>query len=242
MKVISHHHARLATPIRSVQRVLDDIEPRSAPYRDMNRPTETQGRPYLLIEATAVANAYRDADQSANSKNGSVLARDEIVNADGNESNSGQTMSPKKEVYQAKDEILSNDGISKSGNHSEAVDSKAVSKHKSQLEGLDSMGLNSKDITLLGAAFEKPPANIAEDSVDPQTDGEASTKPTSDTESVRLEKNLSNMVELISQPSQKLHSRMLENTGPSSQEKTEKASKSVIDLDSGSSREEKKMD
>ena len=63
MKVISHHHARLATPIRSVQRVLDDIEPRGAPFRDTNRSAESQGKPYLLIEASAVASAYRDAEQ-----------------------------------------------------------------------------------------------------------------------------------------------------------------------------------
>ena len=154
MKVISHHHARLATPIRSMQRVLDDIEPRAAPFRDTNRSAESQGKPYLLIEATAVANAYRDADQITNSKNGASQARDEMINssdgASGNDQTSGENTNLKKEV---KGVAATNDESQKNNNSSDASDSKVVSKQKSQLEGLDSMGLNSKDITLLGAAL-----------------------------------------------------------------------------------------
>ena len=117
MKVISHHHARLATPIRSMQRVLDDIEPRGTPFRDTNRSAESQGKPYLLIEATAVANAYRDADQITNSKNGASQARDEMINssdgASGNEQTSGENTNPKKEV---KGVTVSNDESHKNKN------------------------------------------------------------------------------------------------------------------------------
>ncbi|KAI5056556.1 hypothetical protein GOP47_0028374 [Adiantum capillus-veneris] len=63
LKVISHHHARLATPIRTMQRLSDDSESRSSPFRDISRSSESYKRPYLLIEATAVA-AGHDADQS----------------------------------------------------------------------------------------------------------------------------------------------------------------------------------
>ncbi|MCO5612350.1 hypothetical protein L7F22_066617 [Adiantum nelumboides] len=130
LKVISHHHARLATPIRSVQRLSDDSESRSSPYRDINRSSDSYERPYLLIEATAVA-AGRDADQSPSTTTHSVAEFENVV------------------------------GVSKAEKpKDESLGMETTSQLKLQLEGLDSMGLNSNDITLLGAAFEKPPANI----------------------------------------------------------------------------------
>ncbi|KAH7424157.1 hypothetical protein KP509_12G093100 [Ceratopteris richardii] len=139
LKVISHHNARLATPIRSVQRVLDDT---ASAYRDMNRPAEAQGRPYLLVEATAVSNGQRDSEQSGTLKNGASNAKEGGGRTEVSDSSSGNE------------------------NLESLTDSRVPSKHKPQLEGLDSMGLNSKDITLLGAAFEKPPAHIPESSED----------------------------------------------------------------------------
>lgn len=63
LKVISHHGARLATPIRSVQRVLDETESRSSPFRDMRNASQTQRRPYLLLDSQ-VASSDDDEDDS----------------------------------------------------------------------------------------------------------------------------------------------------------------------------------
>lgn len=143
LKVISHHHARLATPIRSVQRLLDESESRSSPFRDMSRSSEPYEKPYLLIEATAVA-AGRDADQSSNT---ATLAKP-------SENSSIDSTLPGSEKLPGVMTAEAPKGVS--------TGMEMSSQSKLQLEGLDSMGLSSNDITLLGAAFEKPPAKIAD--------------------------------------------------------------------------------
>lgn len=63
LKVISHHGARLATPIRSVQRVLDETESRSSPFRDMRNANQTQRRPFLLLDSqVASSDDYEEDD------------------------------------------------------------------------------------------------------------------------------------------------------------------------------------
>ncbi|KAG0627761.1 hypothetical protein M758_2G226300 [Ceratodon purpureus] len=63
LKVISHHGARLATPIRSVQRVLDESESRSSPFRDMRNANQTQRRPFLLLDSQVAASASSDDEE-----------------------------------------------------------------------------------------------------------------------------------------------------------------------------------
>jgi hypothetical protein len=65
LKVISHHGARLATPIRSVQRVLDESESRSAPFRDMRNANQTQRRPFLLLDSQVAASSDDDEDDES---------------------------------------------------------------------------------------------------------------------------------------------------------------------------------
>ncbi|MCO5548908.1 hypothetical protein L7F22_002370 [Adiantum nelumboides] len=140
LKVIGHHHACLATPIRSVQRLSDDSESRSSPFRYINRSSGSYERPYLLIEATAVA-AGRDADQSPSTTTQLKLDNSLIDYS----------------VAESENVV----GISKAEKPKDgSLGMETTSQLKLQLEGLDSMGLNSNDITLLGAAFEKPPAKI----------------------------------------------------------------------------------
>lgn len=62
LKVISHHGARLATPIRSVQRVLDETESRSSPFRDMRNANHSQRRPLLLLDSQ-VASSDEDEEE-----------------------------------------------------------------------------------------------------------------------------------------------------------------------------------
>lgn len=223
MKVISHHHARLATPIRSVQRVLDDIEPRSAPFRDSHRSAEAQGRPYLLVETSAISNAQRDAEQSGASKNGALHPKENAVGSDG--FNSGL-------------------GVSSNEAAEAPSDSKVPSKHKPQLEGLDSMGLNSKDITLLGAAFEKPPAHIPESSEDSGPHIEkASLKSSAEAVPIKHDKSASKVSEQLHHPGGTKFDKSTRSSELSSQtagKKPEKtASKAVADLDSVPMREDK---
>ncbi|MCO5564800.1 hypothetical protein L7F22_018468 [Adiantum nelumboides] len=174
LKVISHHHARLATPIRSVQRVQEDIEPRTSPFRDMNRSAEAQGKPYLLVEATAVSNGARDTEQPGALKNGATNSKEVAAGVDAAH-------------------------LGSSNETPDSPDSKVSSKHKPQLEGLDSMGLNSKDITLLGAAFEKPPAHIPESSdVSSQSGDKVPLKPIADTSQGKHEKTFNKAPDQVS--------------------------------------------
>ncbi|XP_062100366.1 mechanosensitive ion channel protein 2, chloroplastic [Humulus lupulus] len=52
LRVISHHRARLATPIRTVQKIYSDADLENIPFADSvyNRGGVTSNRPYLLIE------------------------------------------------------------------------------------------------------------------------------------------------------------------------------------------------
>ncbi|EFJ28057.1 hypothetical protein SELMODRAFT_94155, partial [Selaginella moellendorffii] len=107
LKVISHHNARLATPIRSIHRVSAD-EPQQAPASKYDRP--------LLISESSVLSSEHPLTRS-----------------------------------KSQSEIVAENIDKSQGNPGEA---------KPQLAGLDSMGLNSKDITLLGAAFGKSHAKL----------------------------------------------------------------------------------
>eukprot|EP00250_Pteridium_aquilinum_P005310 c15425_g2_i2 orf=280-1617(-) len=151
LKVISHHHARLATPIRSVQRLLDETDSRSSPFRDMSHSSETYGRPHLLIEAIAIANGH-DADQSSS------------VTTQTKGSGNSVTDVYHTEVGTSELPVIGSEGVGTAEKPKDgSPDTETVSSHlKLQPERLDTMGRNSNDITLLGAAFEKPPANIPE--------------------------------------------------------------------------------
>ncbi|PON84748.1 Mechanosensitive ion channel [Trema orientale] len=52
LRVISHHRARLATPIRTVQKIYNDADLENIPFADSiyNRGGVTSNRPFLLIE------------------------------------------------------------------------------------------------------------------------------------------------------------------------------------------------
>lgn len=64
LKVISHHNARLATPIRSVQRLVDESESRSAGFRDMRNSNQAQRRPYLILDSQLVTTSDGEEEDS----------------------------------------------------------------------------------------------------------------------------------------------------------------------------------
>lgn len=65
LKVIGHHSARLATPIRSVQRVIDESEARSSPFRDMRNTNQNQRRPFLLVNPQAASSDDDEGDSDS---------------------------------------------------------------------------------------------------------------------------------------------------------------------------------
>lgn len=95
LKVISNHNARLATPIRSVQRVLDESESRGAPFRDVRANAEARRRPFLLMaEAMSDDESEDDKDDTPGevSRLGADLAKATTVLTSGNIDENGVTM------------------------------------------------------------------------------------------------------------------------------------------------------
>lgn len=95
LKVISNHHARLATPIRSVQRVLDESESRGAPFRDVRANAEARRRPFLLMaEAMSDDESEDDKDDTQDEvlRLGADLAKATPVATSGNIDENGVTV------------------------------------------------------------------------------------------------------------------------------------------------------
>ncbi|KAL3696090.1 hypothetical protein R1sor_010166 [Riccia sorocarpa] len=165
LKVISHHNARLATPIRSVQRVLDEGETRQSPFRTSD---ESRRRPVMLIEAS---NLRAEDSDDEDLKHSGIAA--EVAKEVGSKAATGKAAEVTEETTDTKvsspkpkeKATAASEPNKKMGNASSAGETLPPIT-KSLLEGLDSMGLNSNDITLLKAAFEKPPVNIPEPSAD----------------------------------------------------------------------------
>jgi len=188
LKVISHHNARLATPIRSVQRVLDENEPRGAPFRDGR---EAHHRPFLLVGAHAME---EDDDDDDDSDDISDLSADHIAkaikgvpveNADVADGVVDHTTNDFPDSKDSKSRTKPNEeglvGAEASGT---SFGSPSVTT-KPPLDGLDSLGLNPNDITLLGAALkEKPPAKIDDGPVEPPLEQQAEKRTSPDQSSV----------------------------------------------------------
>ncbi|GAV66835.1 MS_channel domain-containing protein [Cephalotus follicularis] len=74
LRVISHHRARLATPIRTVQKIYNEADLDNIPFADMfTRSRAAASRPYLLIESSNKTNV----DGKAKASNRSVRTNEE---------------------------------------------------------------------------------------------------------------------------------------------------------------------
>eukprot|EP01018_Ginkgo_biloba_P040141 Gb_11686 [translate_table: standard] len=165
LRVINHHHARLATPIRTVQKIYDS-ETQNVPFGDSR-----SGRPFLLIESSTKLNGDKVKQRSVRSNEELNTVQPKVVASEAKGTVPGLTssnVSVKQDSSNMKNMLKHKerdhavvDSHSNTGKLP-TMDGGQASPTKSHLEGLDSMGLNSKDITLLGAAFEKPPINIPE--------------------------------------------------------------------------------
>ena len=147
LKVISNHNARLATPIRSVQRVLDESESRGAPFRDVRANAEARRRPFLLMaEAMSDDESEDDKDDTPGevSRLGADLGKATTVLTSGNIDENGVAM---EDLTDLKDPSVINkpkENASVSGENGTTVASSTISAlhiksvEDSQMTDLDS--------------------------------------------------------------------------------------------------------
>lgn len=161
LRVISHHRARLATPIRTVQKIYGDANIENVPFSEsiFTRSGAASSRPFLLIDSSSRingddktkirpsrSNEENDAKTGATS-NSTKTARP------GSESSSSQTTSGTKQTKKTN----SLDADTKSA--------KAESQpSKLQLDGDEQMNPSSKDDTHLGGV-EKTPDGEKKDTI-----------------------------------------------------------------------------
>lgn len=87
LRVVSHHRARLATPLRTVHKVYGDADLENVPFADtiFGRSTAHTNRPYLLIEPS-----YRiSSDDKSKASNRSTR-----TNGDKEDAKAGPTLTP----------------------------------------------------------------------------------------------------------------------------------------------------
>lgn len=170
LRVISHHRARLATPIRTVQKVYGDSETQNIPFeetilrRGVPKLIES---PKLTVEDKVKQRSLRNKEElnTVHPKAVSVEAKGTEPGISSNENTKPGSFDGKN-IHKQKEKEKDRDHAT-SDLQSKMLDGVQASPTKPSLEGLDSMGLNSKDITLLRAAFEKPPVIIPEAPMDP---------------------------------------------------------------------------
>ncbi|XP_026659764.2 mechanosensitive ion channel protein 2, chloroplastic isoform X2 [Phoenix dactylifera] len=155
LRVIGHHRARLATPIRTVQKIYGDADVENIPYSEtiFTRSATATNRPFLLIESSPRIN-------------GDDKAKPRTTARASEEHNSKSTAASESKVTSSSDgTILSNsdkqqlkkantgDPHSKSNKANPAT--APTSSSPPMLESLDSVGSTSK------AGGEKPPSSEA---------------------------------------------------------------------------------
>ncbi|XP_010942788.1 mechanosensitive ion channel protein 2, chloroplastic [Elaeis guineensis] len=147
LRVISHHRARLATPIRTVQKIYGDADLENIPYSEtiFTRSATATNRPFLLIESSLRVNG----DDKAKSHT-TARTNEEHKSKAATASESKVTPSDNSDKQQKK-KANSGDTRSKSNMADPAT---APSLSSPPLESLDSVGSTSK-------AGEKPTSSDA---------------------------------------------------------------------------------
>ncbi|GLJ15112.1 hypothetical protein SUGI_0247020 [Cryptomeria japonica] len=166
LRVISHHRARLATPIRSLYKMHNDNEAQSVPFQE-NMAGRGAGVPdnrrFLLIESRTLNGEDEGKQQSLRSNQELNTSHTKVVASEAKDIEAGTILSKdtfKNDTSDAKGDHkqkemdpVANDLKSKSSKQSsEVVETLPPKLHP---EGLNSMGLNSNDKTLHGAASGK---------------------------------------------------------------------------------------
>lgn len=143
LTVISHHRARLATPIRTVQKIYGDPDMENIPYADSGfRRSAASSRPFLLIDAHSRING----DDKAKPRSTSPVSR-----ANEDQTSKTATTGEPKQASTSEDASSNNfdknqqrkanvgDASPKSMKADSAVASSPNSPSTAQLENLDSV-------------------------------------------------------------------------------------------------------
>ncbi|XP_062030615.1 mechanosensitive ion channel protein 2, chloroplastic-like [Rosa rugosa] len=169
LRVVSHHRARLATPLRTVQKVYGDADMENVPFADtiFGSSTARTNRPYLLIEPS-----YRiSSDDKSKASNRSAR-----TNGDKEEPKAGPTLTP----AQTEDKATSTSNSSTSPKTSEmstsepqtqnlasdgsAPDSSEILQSKNEMIRFagKEKGVDSKNVSPEKATSKKSPVTSSE--------------------------------------------------------------------------------
>uniref|UniRef100_A0A0C9QUQ6 TSA: Wollemia nobilis Ref_Wollemi_Transcript_8212_2916 transcribed RNA sequence n=1 Tax=Wollemia nobilis TaxID=56998 RepID=A0A0C9QUQ6_9CONI len=200
LRIINHHRARLATPIRTVQKMYSQNE--TEYYEDVISVSGVEvpgSRRFLLTDSSKMNVEDKGKQGSVRRNQESNTTQTKVAASETKGTESATILSNDSMKHSSKDmknipmqkerDLAAAESQSKSGKRSS--DGVQTSPPKLHLEGLNSMGLNSKDKTLLGAAFERP-AEIPETPVAagiPKSDKEGASNEKTSTKS--LHKQLS---------------------------------------------------
>jgi len=232
LRVISHHRARLATPIRTVQKVYGDSETQNIPFEET---IFRRGVP-KLIESPKLTVEDKVKQRSLRSKEelNTVHPKTLSVEAKGTEPGISYNDNTKpgsldgKNIHKQKEKERDH---ATSDLQSKMLDGVQASPTKPHLEGLDSMGLNSKDITLLRAAFEKPPVIIPEapmDHVIPKNENGNNEK-----NNAKSEKNATNNDKATSQVFEKQPNQNIKGVEKNGRKLSTEVDNSTIEINRG---------
>ncbi|XP_074561818.1 mechanosensitive ion channel protein 2, chloroplastic-like isoform X3 [Curcuma longa] len=144
LRVISHHRARLATPIRTVQKIYGDSEIENIPFAEsVFRRSAAVNRPFLLIDSESRINGDDKAKPRATPR--------------ANEDQSNKTNTPSEPKYTSTAESVTSDDFDKNqekvtypedvspkSNKDFAASLHSNSPSSSQMESLDSLHTASK--------------------------------------------------------------------------------------------------
>lgn len=176
LRVVSHHRARLATPIRSLYKMPNDNETQSIPFQEniAGRGAGVPGnRRFLLIESQTVNGEDEGKQQSVRSNQELNTAHTKVVASEAKEIEVG-TLSSKNTIKHDSSDAkgnqkqkergpVANDQKMKSNKQSlEAVETLLPQLHR---EGLDSVRHNSNNKTFHGAALGKQASKDEKDEI-----------------------------------------------------------------------------
>ncbi|KAL5718283.1 hypothetical protein ACHQM5_011201 [Ranunculus cassubicifolius] len=166
LRVVSHHRARLATPIRTVQKVYSDADMDNIPFAEAmySRPRAANNRPYLLIEPSYKINGEdksKSQPRPARKSEESSSPDAKVGKTDAKPVESSLTSTnPKAMARSGSDDAgpKKDKRVEKAGS-GDSVPKKTVAPTpvKSEQNVIDQGGLNSKESEKLASAGASPP-------------------------------------------------------------------------------------
>ncbi|KAM0937418.1 putative mechanosensitive ion channel MscS, LSM domain superfamily [Dioscorea sansibarensis] len=155
LRVISHHRARLATPIRTVQKIYGDADIENVPFSEtiLNRSGSVTNRPLLLIESPARINGDEKVKPRTTPKSNSDEQSTKSTGAsDAKTTSAPEATSPANtEKQQQQKKTNAGEVLSKNSKAETPATPASSLTTRSQLEGSEPVALGPK------SSNEKPP-------------------------------------------------------------------------------------